>query len=284
MSGRSRRLSPRAAAAALALGLALGAAPRALSVPSAPAQAELRGTALESGTRRPLTGAVATLHSESDPGSHYLTSSDPAGRFVFQGLPAGAYSLEVSLAGYRTARKAALEVRPPFRSIIEVLLEAGPDPAPAAGPPPSPLAGEEREPGAGAAGSGAAARGPAEGSQGALTVTLWDREQRPVPEGLVALVPADGEGERRTGRTDASGRIEFAALPSLRYRLTASAPGYLTVRADRLALERGSAARVSVILTPYPLDFAGSLEDLIPPEEPLRPPRIEVEADESKRP
>ncbi len=235
---------------------ALLLAGQAWSAPAAGARAEMRGTALESGTRRPLTGAVATLHADAERGAHYLTSTDPSGRFVFQGLPPGSYSLEVSLAGYRTARKDGLDVRPPFRSIIEVILPPGPDedgagvPAPAA---------------PGSEGAGAATA--------SLTVTLTDQEQRPVPEGQVVLVSLQAKGERRVGRSDEQGRLEFEALPAQRYRLTASAPGFLTVRTERLTLGGETQARVAVTLTPFPLEFGGNLEDLLPPEEPLPPER-----------
>lgn len=290
--GRSATLgarpgAPRASAAGLALAVALAAgaslpaspaaAPSglALPAPSAPT-AEMRGSALESGTRRPLAGAVATLYSDSEKGAHYLTSSDPSGRFLFRGLPAGTYTLEVALPGYRTARKHALEVRPPFRSIVEVVLEPGSD-AEAGAPAGAPPGARGSEP---AGATGAAPEGEPAGAGAPLIVTLTDREQRPVPEALVALVPVDGEGERRTARTDAAGRVEFESLPPRRYRLTASAPGYLTVRTERLALAEGSAARVAIILTPYPLDFTGSVEDLLPPEEPLPPERAVIRPDE----
>lgn len=273
MSGgadRSRRTirCGRRPAARLLLALAAlatcGAAPAAWAS-AAPGQSEVRGTALEQGSRRPLTGAIATLHCESEKGLTFLTSTDPAGRFVFHGLPPGAYSLEVSLAGYRTGHKGALDVRPPFRSIIEVLLEAGADPG-------------SSVPDAGADAAPPAAAGEAAAADATLTVMLLNREQQPVPEGVVALVPVAGEGDRRFARSDAGGRVEFGSVPARRYRLTVSAPGFLSVRTEKLVLGGAPAERVAVILTPYPLDFAGSLEDLLPPEEPLPPARpVEVQ-------
>jgi hypothetical protein len=236
----------------------------------------MRGTVMETGTLRTLTGAVAMLSAGEDAAARYLTSTDSDGRFEFHGLPAGAYTLEVSLAGYRVGRKGALQVRPPFRSIVALYLERGAAtqgaepaarPGSAAGGPSAPSAG-----GAPGAQEGVAAGGAP------LTVTLSDRERKPIPEGLVAVVPVEGEGERRYGRTDAAGRIEFESLPPRRYRLTAGAPGYLTVRSERIALGGSAPASVAVILTPYPLNFAGSLDDLLSPDEPLLPRRFKIDA------
>lgn len=231
-----------------------------------PPGAEMRGTVMETGTLRTLTGAVAMLSTGEEGAARYLTSTDSDGRFEFHGLPAAAYTLEVSLAGYRVGRKGALQVRPPFRSIVALYLERGADPGGA-------------EP---AASPGAAEGGSAGGAP--LTVTLSDRERKPIPEGLVAVVPVDGEGERRYGRTDAAGQIEFESLPPRRYRLTAGAPGYLTVRSERIALGGSAPASVAVILTPYPLNFAGSLDDLLPPDEPLLPRRFKIDSPEAPAP
>jgi hypothetical protein len=232
---------------------------------SAQAPAEMRGAALEAGTRRPLTGAVAALHSLGEPGRHFFTSADAGGRFSLQNLPAGRYLLEVSLEGYLTVRKDALEVRPPFRSIIEVLLErAPPSAAPASG------SSSTAPPAAGA-------QAPEAAEPARLRVTLVDGGLKPVPEGLVAVTPAAG-GERQIRITDASGRAEFDRLPARDYRLTAAAAGFLTVRADSLALPAGAPSEVAVTLTPYPLDFKGAIEDLLPPEEPMPPPRREAGA------
>jgi hypothetical protein len=97
----------------------------------------MRGTVMETGTLRTLTGAVAMLSTEEEGAARYLTSTDSDGRFEFHDLPAAAYTLEVSLPGYRVGRKGALQVRPPFRSIITLYLARGSDPGgaePAASP------------------------------------------------------------------------------------------------------------------------------------------------------
>lgn len=250
------KLSPLCLAAATAILSALAA--QAGAPAASGAQAEMRGTALEAGSRRPLAGAVAALHSESDAGLHFLTSSDSSGRFLFQTLPAGVYSLEVTLAGYRSAGKKGLEIRPPFRSIIEMALERGAE------------AGAERPAADGGAG-GPPAQGTGEASGIPFAFTLMDREQKPVPEGIVALVALGGDEPRRSAKTDSGGNVSFEGLQPRRYRLTASAPGFLSVRSERIDLSGVTRARVTVILTPYPLDFAGNLEDLLPFEEPLLP-------------
>lgn len=242
----------------------------AITVASAQPPAEMRGVALEAGSRRPLTGAVAALHSLVDPGRYFYTSADAGGRFALQNLPAGRYLLEVNLDGYLTARKEGIEVRPPFRSIIEVLLER----APALGGPASGAsASRSPSPDSPSAGdSTGGVRAPAAGEPARLRVTLVDGGLRPVPEALVAVTPAGG-GEREIRISDASGRAEFDRLAARDYRLTAAAAGFLTVRAEGLALPPGAPAEVAVTLIPYPLDFKGAIEDLLPPEEPLPPPR-----------
>ncbi|MEE9218867.1 MAG: carboxypeptidase regulatory-like domain-containing protein [Acidobacteriota bacterium] len=222
---------------------------------AASARAEMRGSTLEAGTRQPLAGAVATLHSRAQDSHHYITSSDTEGRFLFHNLPRGTYDLEVTLLGYRTGRKNKLEIRPPFRSIIEVLLEPGSDPPPV----------------------GAPVRVAESRQRTSLQVLLNDRKQRPILEGLVSLEPLDGAGERRSGRTDPSGRIAFENQATGRYSLVASAPGFLSVRAEEISLGSEAPSRVAIILTHYPLDFAGNLEDLLPLEEPLLPQRLEID-------
>ncbi len=248
---------------ALVLALAAGSTPLL-----AAARSEMRGTVFESGKRTSLTGAVAMLYSRADNGAHYLTSSDPQGRFMFHSLSRGTYDLEVTLPGYRTGRKINLQVRPPFRSIVEVLLEPGAEPD----TPPAPVDTT----------AVAANEEILEEENGiALTLQLTGPENEPVPEGLASLVPLSFEGNRRYERSDLQGKVTFTALRPGRYRLVASAPGYLTVRSERIDLTPGGISHVIVILTPYPLDYAGNLEDLLPPEEPLLPRRLEIDLPES---
>ena len=246
----------------LVLALAAGCTPLPAAIHS-----EMRGTALESGKHTPLTGAVVMLYSQVENGTHYLTSSDPQGRFLFHSLSRGTYDLEVTLPGYRTGRKTDLQVRPPFRSIVEVLLEPGAEPETPPAPVDTPV--------------GAADEDIPEGENGvSLTLQLTGPNNEPVPEGLASLVPLSFGGSRRYERSDLQGNVSFAGQRPGRYRLVASAPGYLTVRSERIDLALGEISHVIVILTLYPLDYAGNLEDLLPPEEPLLPQRLEIDLPE----
>ncbi len=254
----------------IVLVLAVTAGPTPLP---AAVRSEMRGTALEAGKHTPLTGAVVMLYSQVEDGTHYLTSSDPQGHFLFHSLSRGTYDLEVTLPGYRTGRKTDLQVRPPFRSIVEVLLEPGAEPETSPTPVDTPAVAADEEI-------------PERGKGVVLTLQLTGPDNEPVPEGLTSLVPLSFGGNRRYERSDLQGNVSFTGQPPGRYRLVASAPGYLTVRSERIDLAPGGVSHVIVILTPYPLDYAGNLEDLLPPEEPLLPRRLEIdipEVDQSGR-
>ena len=107
----------------------------ALLAPHALAQktSVLQGRARESRTRM-VVGANVRVQPQGDLTRWYLTTTDAEGAFRVPGLANGLYDVQITREGYRAEMKSGVEVKFPFRAVVEVAMELGTD-----GPTPPPV-------------------------------------------------------------------------------------------------------------------------------------------------
>jgi len=227
--------------------------------PEGPPAGRLEGSAIL-GRNRPVVGA--TVVAGAGPARVHVTTSDGRGRFEFLGLADGSYRVEVAREGLEPAVKEGVEVRFPFRAVIEVtLLPAAGGPVAAPAPARELPAGE---PGATVAVvRGRVVEGPA-GSG--------------VPDVMLRLTHAGGQTDPRAVRSAVDGSFELAVSAAGAWILETRAVGYLPVRA-RLPLTADG--WIEVRLVRQPPGYEPSALELMPPEElpvpeGLAPPEIDV--------
>jgi len=211
--------------------------------------ARLQGMAFFARNRQ-VVGATVTVHEMERRSRLFLTASDDKGSFLIDGLPNGNYSVQVEREGLAPVVKTDVQVRFPFRAIVEVAMEplaAAPGsaaPAPGAG-------------GNGAA-SGASVHGVARAREGGA----------PVGEVEVRLVHGRAGQDPRQVATGADGSFEIADLAPGPWRLEARGAGFLPLRTT-LALDGD--AELVVSLVRQPAGHEPSPLDLMPDEQPIPP-------------
>ena len=260
------------------MALAAAAAPAAQdqpdpAPPSPPARqvvGTITGTVYDA-QKRPIVGSMVQLTSRGQDGMLRVTGTNENGHYVFKDLPAGTYDLEVGTVADVTRRKERIEVRPPFRNIVD--FEMGPqegdknrqDAA-------ARLAeGLKKKPAAGQAGpAGAVAPG---GPAAAVPVrgTFVDAQRRPIPEVSIMLLALEGKGTFQTF-SGVDGTFSLPAVPPGRYRVLVASPGYVSIDLKAVDVSPASGLNLSLSLVDYPLNFKGRTEDRLPPEEPLQAP------------
>jgi hypothetical protein len=211
--------------------------------------------------KKPMVGCMVQLKSKGQDGVLRVTGTDEKGGYVFKDLPAGTYDIEVGTLQDLTRRKERIEVRPPFRNIVDfdmglkvpaALLgealkkQAADAPAPAASP------------------EGPAAAVPVRG-------TFVDAQRRPIPEVSVMLLPLQGK-ETFQAFSAIDGTFSLPAVPPGRYRVLVSSPGYVSIDLKTVDVAPASGLNLSLSLVDYPLNFKGRAEDRPPAEEPLPVP------------
>ena len=236
-----RLLALAALAGAVAPWLALG------ETRAAAARGQIQGTAL---IRRnvPVIGAVVTASRDGEASRIRVTTTDARGAFKFEGLEDGRYRCEFVHDGFATLAKEGVDLRAPFRAVVEVTM------APAAGgvvPPPAPVL-------------------PAAGeSPATLRGTVRDREGKGLEEVRLRLTREDGTDDPRDAVTPSDGAFGFDGLTPGRWHLEIQGAGLLPVRTTVALAE---ATSLDAVLVPQPADHAPQVEDLMPREEPV-PPR-----------
>ncbi len=242
-----RQLPPVALALALVAALAsAGAAPKGIG--------QVHGTVFDK-ERKGVPGLTVALV----PGAGatvYGTSTDMDGRYEFKGLDADVYTVMVVDRAGVIYRKDGIRVRSLFRSIVDFNL--GTDaPAPSI-PVPQPVTAADGDP-------------AASSSELTIACTLTGADRQPVPDASVAATPTAGTGALRRAITDSGGACRLQGIPQGVYRLTARAPGFINWEIGPLTLDRPGGIGLSLALTPYPMGFAGTVEDLLIPTDPVPP-------------
>ncbi|MBI1951589.1 MAG: carboxypeptidase regulatory-like domain-containing protein [Acidobacteria bacterium] len=268
----------RSLAVALTLALAAGAGPaaqdRPAPAPEAPPVRQVVGTitgTVHDGLKKPIVGCMVQLTSRGQDGMLRVTGSDEKGHYVFKDLPAGTYDIEVGTAEDLTRRKERIEVKPPFRNIVD--FEIGPrtegqgrqDLSTAL------LTEALKKAAAGRPGPGGAAA-PADPA-GTVPVrgTFVDARKRPIPEVSVMLLSLEGKGTFQDF-SGMDGTFSLPAVPPGRYRVLVASPGYVSIDLKAVDVSPAKGLNLSLSLVDYPLNFKGRTEDRLPPEEPLPVP------------
>jgi hypothetical protein len=218
----------------------LVATPVVAQVP-APA-GQMRGV-ITTARRTPAVGAVVLVRPEGAPSPVRVGTTGSSGRFAFDGLVDGTYRAEVRREGYAPVVKSGIEVKAPFRAVVEVTLARG-NAAPAEAP------------------------SKAEGT-GAVRLTVRTSPESPLAEARVRLVQAEGREDPRASLTDAKGEAAFENLPAGTWRLEILGAGLLPLRA---AIDVPGEIAVEATMSPQPADYQPAPQDLIVPEEATPPP------------
>jgi Carboxypeptidase regulatory-like domain len=215
--------------------------------------------------KKPVAGCMVQLSARGEGGTLRVTGTDEKGRYVFKDLPAGIYDIEVAAEGDVSRRKGQIEVRPPFRNIVDFEIGSG--------------APTDDRPGAGASGllleSLMKAKGEAGLSEpmGLVPVkgTFLDSQKRPIPEVSVMLLSLQGKKSLQAF----SGEDGTFLMPEVnpgRYRVLVSSPGYVSLDLKSVVVLPVAGLNLGLSLVDYPLNFKSRPEDRLPQEEPLQPP------------
>lgn len=221
------------------------------AAPSPPAPAVARGQIQGSALLRrnvPVVGGVVTVVRDGDPANLRVTTTDARGAFRFDGLEDGRYRCEIARDGFATVVKDDVDLRAPFRAVVEVTM------APSTGgvvPPQAPVITS------------------GEGSPVALRGVVRDRQGKGSGEIRLRVTREDGSENPQEGVTTTEGAFAFDGLTPGRWHLEIQGAGLLPVRTT-LALSRDTT--LAAVLVPQPADLAPAVEDLMPREEPV-PPR-----------
>src|SRR5712691_9728614 len=79
--------------------------------------------------KKPIVGWMVELSSRGQDAMLRVTGTNEKGEYVFKDLPAGTYDIEVGAGTEGSRKKGTIEVRPPFRNIVDFQIGAGRDPA-----------------------------------------------------------------------------------------------------------------------------------------------------------
>lgn len=250
----ARLVVPIAVAAAPAIAAGEPAAP-APPAESAQATAPAATTSwlsgqVRSGRHRWIVGAAVLVRPQSGEPRWYVTSTDDKGTYRFEDLPEGSYRVEWSKPGFEPIVKERVEIRPPFRAVLEVAME----PASAASP---------------AAADGAVNPPVPADPAATLHGAVADRDGTPLGEVRIRLVRLDGSVDPRDALTDLDGTFDLGGLPAGQWRLELLGAGYLPIRVPVALAGDGV---VSAALVAQPPGYEPQPLDLIPPERPIPPP------------
>ncbi len=259
-----------------------------LSAPAARTARRVFGTIM--GTifdtkKKPLAGWMVQLSSRGEDSLLRITGTDEKGQYVFKDLPAGTYDIAVETENEASRRKGRIEVKPPFRNIVD--FQIGPQPPDK----PDPLAERTAQARKTAAEAGSApdsATGPAGNAAGTAAPdgvaaaveaarqvpvrgTFLDAQKRPVSEVSVTLVPLAGKGTFQTFSGD-DGSFALPAVPPGRYRVLIVSPGYVPIDIKSVEVSPANGLSLSLALVDYPLNTKERPEERLPREEPVPAP------------
>ena len=220
---------------------------------------------------KPAVGWMVELSSKGQDAMLRVTGTNEKGEYVFKDLPAGVYDIEIGAGTEGSKKKGKIEVRPPFRNIVD--FQIGPDgDKSAAGANPLEVVLKKRVPG-GAPGSTAPSGAPAAEPPGMVPVRglFLDSDKRPIAEVQVTFAALEGRGIYQAASGD-DGIFTIPAVLPGSYRVQVTSPGYVALELKSVEVSPGSGLNLSLSLVDYPLNFKGRPEGQAPREEPLPAP------------
>jgi len=213
--------------------------------------------------KKPVAGCMVQLSTRGEGGTLRVTGTDEKGRYVFKDLPAGVYDIEVAADGEESRKKGRIEVRPPFRNIVDFEVGTGSIVDDRQGAPGQLLESlmKAREDFA-----------PSE-LMGMVSVrgTFLDAQKRPIPEVSVMLLSLQGKKSLQAFSGEDGTFLIPEVIPG-RYRVLVASPGYVPLDLKSVTVLPLAGLNLGLSLVDYPLNFKSKPEDRLPQEEPLQPP------------
>jgi hypothetical protein len=207
----------------------------------------IQGTAIYE-RNRPVIGADVLLQAVDDRRHFWVTSTDIRGVFRFDGVPDGLYRLEARRDGLEPYVMDRIEIRFPFRPIVEFQMVPSSDRAAAVA-----SLSDPRQ----------------DGARVLLEGSVLTMQGEPLPEVRVRLVHAQAAEDPRQALTGPEGTFSFEGLRSGVWRVEILGAGFLPVRTE---VDVRRDATLSAALVAQPAAYEPPPLDIIPPEEPLPPP------------
>jgi len=197
---------------------------------------------------RDVVGATVVVQPMQNADLLYLTSTDGAGRFKVDDLANGEYRVGVERYGVVPVTKNAVQVRFPFRAVVELDMEPAPDDLVAVRQAPSPAT---------------PASDPVR-----LEGTIRDSDLRPLAEATVRLVHAEGRFDPVMATSGEDGTFALADVPGGTWQLTIQGVGTLPIRTQVTLV---SDTAIHATLVRQPASYEPSPFDLMPAEQPIPP-------------
>jgi len=205
------------------------------------------------GRRRWVTGAVVVATPESGEARIFVTATNDKGAYRFEGMPEGTYQVMLLKHGLEPVVKPKVELRFPFRAVVEVEME------PASGTPPAEVL---------------AITTSSLGTTASLDGRILDRVGEPIGEVRVRLTRADGSVDPRGAVTGEDGEFAVTNLLPGQWKLEVLGAGYLPIR---VPVSLSGEGELRAVLVPQPASYEPQPLDLMPPELPIPPPPLEPE-------
>ena len=203
------------------------------------------------GRRRWVTGAVVLATPESGESRIYVTTTDEKGAYRFESIPEGVYDVVLLKHGLAPVIKDRVELRFPFRQVLEVLMEPG-------------------------AGEVTSDDGAIPGDEAtSLEGGIRSRDGELLAEVRIRLIRADGSVDPRYATTGEQGRFSLTDLETGGWNLEILGAGFLPIR---VPVTLSGAATVTAVLVEQPASYEPQPLDLMPPEMPIPPPEPDAEA------
>jgi hypothetical protein len=219
-------------------------------VASPPRLSRLQGSAYLD-RNEDVVGASVIVHPMDDVSQVWITSTDGGGRFKIEGLPDGEYRVRVHRHGVAPVIKDNVSVRFPFRAVVELDMEQV-----ARGPVmPQPI-------------------GYVPQTSGTVAIhgRIFGGGGQPMGEAHVRIVRTDGAWDPQTATTDADGWFELPEVPVGEWMVTIYGVGHLPIRTT-VPIDHDAEVRIGLVL--QPASYEPSPLELMPVEEPIRPPGLE---------
>lgn len=233
----------------------------------------IKGTIFGAG-RKPRAGLLVQLYSKVQGGLLRVTGTNEKGEYAFQDLPPGLYDIEVDGGAGGVQKKSRIEVRPPFRNIVDFEIpsrnraRAGPAGAVAgpAGTGDLPRGLKPRPESPPPVEAGPAPEGGEDTPMAAVRGRFLDQQKRPIPEVSVTFVSLAGGATYQAFSGD-DGGFSIPAVPAGRYRVLVASPGHVSLHLKAVEVSARDGLNLSLSLVDHPLNFKGR-DGSAPREEP----------------